>query len=423
MRWRGGVLVLAVMRLVVGGRPVFAQAVPPEGDGRAEISIEVSTSDIVRRTALFTMAGQALNRAADAGLDAALGARHDARVVDVLVRLGRVWFVNLPIAALAQGAAHDSGHFARYAEYSDYSSARRMKQWPWPIPIAVSVEYLPRPPSFDAFITESLPVLGGGEQASTLTKQRLDDQIYRRDTAGYFDWMLVAYSSLDYPIYAWTDLSDHLGGVAGDFRQYANVVTVMTPARVERAGDRFVVAVSDAQAENEARLRHDAWLNLADFSLWQAVERVGRYVATGDRRTTNATLSIKGVRFVPSAYATLSSAGPERGANVRFVAASLLTRVNVRRVSTPSSESRWGAGIGVRSRDSRRFLPEVNLDLWQRGGSRPGGRIELGTMHALTFAGRQWETSARVGYKTEGYLLDAPQRATVLGTFQLSARF
>lgn len=420
MQRRAGVLVVAFAALC-GGR-VFAQAPPPQ-DRSAEISIEVSTSDIVRRTALFTTAGQVLNRAADAGLDAVLGTSHRTRTADVLLRLGRLWFVNLPVAALAQGAAHDSGHFARYAEYSDDSWTRRMKQWPWPVPIAVSVEYLPPPPSFDEFVVESLPVLGGGEQASTLTKQRLNDQIYRSDTAGYFDWILVAYSSLDYPIYAWTDLSDNLGGAAGDFRQYANVMTVMAPTQIDRRTARLSESARGELASNQARLRHDAWLNLADFSLWQAVERVGRYVATGERQTANATLSIAGVRFVPGAYATLSSEGPERGVDVRVVAASLLARVNVRRVSTLSSESRWGTGFALRSRDARRFLPEAAVDLWQRGGAHPGYRIELGTMHALTFAGRRWETSARAGYKSEGYLLDAPRRATALASLTLTARF
>ncbi len=415
-------IVVLLLALTAAG-DAAAQPPQPPSDREAEITIEVSTSDMVRRTAIFIAAGQAINRAADAGLDAAFGAHQERKTSDVLIRLGRLWFVNLPIAALSQGAAHDSGHFARYAEYEDYSAVRRMKQWPWPVPIAVSVEYLPPPTSFEEFSTESLPVLGGGEQASTLTKQRLDDRIYQHDTGGYFDWMLVAYASLDYPIYAWTDLSDHLGGVAGDFRQYTNVVTSMSPARVIRTGDHFSVAVFEAQSRNEARLRHDAWLNLADFSLWQAFARVGRYVATGERRARNATLAVKGIRFVPSAYATLSSAGPERGVDVRIVGTSLLTRVNVRRVSTPSLESRWGTGIAVRSRDSRRFLPEASLDLWQRAGRHPGGRFELGTMHALRFAGRPWEASARVGYKTEGYLLDAPQRATILASVALSARF
>ena len=209
--------------------PAAAQAAA--ADGRADINVEVSSSDMIRRTAIYTAAGQGLNRAADAGLDALFGRTDTRRSRDVFARLGRIWLVNLPIAALAQGAAHDSGHFARLAEFGVHAGRRQMEQWPWPVPIAVSVELVPPPESFEEALAQGLAVLGGGEQGSTLTKQRLADGIYQRDSTGYFDWMLVAYSSLDYPIYAWGDLSGHIEAAfergPGDFRQYAEFMTFL----------------------------------------------------------------------------------------------------------------------------------------------------------------------------------------------------
>jgi hypothetical protein len=422
IRWAAGLL--AGLMAVSGGR-ALAQA-PPPGDRDAEVTIEVSTSDMVRRTAIFVAAGQALNRAADAGLDAAFGAHQQRKTSDVLIRLGRLWFVNLPIAALSQGSAHDSGHFARDDEFGNMLGGRRIKQWPWPIPIAITVEYGAAPGSFDEYLAEGLPLLGGGEQGSTLTKQRLNDRIYSHDDTGYFDWVLLAYTSLDYPVYAWTDLRTGLLGEPGDFRQYARTMTLLgLPFQPPPPGCEHgcVTTLDGTLAHYDERLRHDAWLNLLDFSLWQAFAHVGRYVVSGQRRTPNATLSIRGIRLVPAAYATLSSLGPERGADVRIVAASFLTRVNVRRISTPDDLSLWGTGVALRSRDAHRFLPEADIDVWQRPGKSAGIRLEAGTMHSMTFAGRPWEAAARAGYKTEGYLLDAPQRATFLASVALSARF
>jgi hypothetical protein len=398
-----------------GVRTIDAQA-PAADQRQADIAIELSTSDMIRRSAVDVAAGQAVNRAADLGLDALIGRTDQRRARDVFARLGRIWFVNMPVAALAQGAAHDSGHFARLAETGVHEGRRHVDQWPWPVPIVVSVEFVPPPESPEESITHGLAILGGGEQASTLTKQRVTDQIFTRDSAGYFDWMLLAYASLDYPIYAWSDLSGNLESTyrrgPGDFRQYAELMT-------------FLGAHPSAETEawHADRLRHDAWLNLADYSLWQALARVAQYVATGERRTQNAALSIGGIRFVPAAYATLGSLGPERGIDVRVSSSALLTRVNVRQMSTPADDALWGAGAAIRSRDPRRLLPEGNIDVWQRTGRGPGFRLEAGTTTRRTIHGQPFDASVRIGYKTEGYLMDAPMRATILAAFSVSWRF
>jgi hypothetical protein len=376
------------------------------------VTIEWAMSDMARRTALWTAAGEAINRGADLGLDALFGRTDQRRTKDVFARLGRVWFVNLPIAALAQGAAHDSGHFARLADLGIHSGRRQISQWPWPIPIAISAEYIPgrRP---DALTwDQGLAIEGGGEQASTLMKDRLVDQIYSRDSADYFDWMLLTYASLDYPVYAWTDLGGSIGGEEGDFRQYARVLTVLN-----RSADQ------DTESRNMSRLQRDAWLNLVDYSLWNGVSRVVRYVATGQHRTQNSALTMGRLRILPSAYATLSSLGPERGVNVRVLSEPLLTSVNVRQISPPGGGSLWGAAVGLRSRTPDRLLPEGKLDVWQRIDKGVGFRLEIGTRRSFSVGTRPFETSVRIGYKTEGYLIDSPPRACLLAALSVGARF
>ena len=54
---------------------------------------------------------------------------------------------------------------------------------------------------------------------------------------------------------------------------------------------------------------------------------------------------------------------------------------------------------------------------------RTGMWVERGTARELMLAGRSWEASVRCGYKTDGYLLDAPYRATALASVALTARF
>ena len=390
-----------------------ARAQPVQSDDRqVDVNIEWATSDMARRTALWTTAGEAINRGADLGLDVLFGRADQRRTKDVLTRLGRAWFVNLPIAALTQGAAHDSGHFARLAEFGSHSGRRRIAQWPWPIPIAISIEYVPHPQSGEVALAQGLAVLGGGEQAATLTKDHLADQIYRRDSADYFDWMLLAYASLDYPVYAWADLGGSIKGEAGDFRQYEQVFTLLNP----RAGPQL-------ETRNIRSLQRSAWLNLADYSLWQAVSRVVRYVATGQRRTRNSTVPIYRLRVIPSAYSTLSSLGPEHGVNVRLLSDAVLTTVNVRHISTPVSGPVWGAGVGVMSRAPERFLPEAKLDVWQRIGKGPGFRLEFGTRRAFSLGTRPFETSVALGYKTQGYLVDSPTRAGLLAALSVGTRF
>ena len=382
-----------------------------------EIELELSNSAIRRYTGLFAAAGETLNWGADLGLDALVGANAERRPRDLLARLGRLWFVNLPIASLTHAASHDFGHFARDDEAGFHTRALRVTHWPWPIPLSGSVEGFGERPAPSV----QLRVLGGGEQGAYTLKQTLTDRIYSTNTGNYFDWLVLGYAALDYPLYAWSDLSPSsftsfdafYRTQPGDFRQYVRALDESESGEIRLRAVR----------EYANRIRRDAWLNLADYALWAGFARVGAYVVTGNRRTTNPAIRIGAVRVVPGAHATLSPLGPEKGIDVRLVTSASRSHLDVRAITLPSGRHLWGSGVTLRSRETRRFLPEVRADIWQRPTEGPGFRFEAGARHEMPASGGRLDASFHVGYKSAGYLADAPERAGVLVSLSGTLRY
>jgi hypothetical protein len=418
---RSTVTLPSIVLFVLGAAlPVSAQ-VSNGPSAPSEIELEISNSAIRRYAGLFAAAGETLNWGADLGLDALVGENSERRPRDLLARLGRLWFVNLPIASLTHAASHDYGHFARGDEAGFHTRAIRVTHWPWPIPLSGSVEGDgevdgPRPdPSVQ------LPILGGGEQGAYTLKQTLTDRIYSTNTADYFDWLVLGYAALDYPMYAWSDLSPSslasfeafFRTPPGDFRQY-----VLALDEIE-SGEIKIRTVR----EYSTGIRRDAWLNLADYALWAGFARVGEYVVTGSRRTTNPAVRIGAVRVVPGAHATLSSLGPEKGIDVRLLTSAYLSHLDVRAITLPSGRHFWGGGVTMRSRETSRFLPEARADIWQRPTEGPGSRFEVGARHEIPAFGGRLDGSFHVGYKSAGYLSDAPERAGILLSFSGAVRF
>ena len=177
-----------------------------------------------------------------------------------------MWLVNLPIAALAQGVAHDFGHFARLDEVGIHTRQRTIKQWPWPVPVTISAEDFG--PFHRLIPAAQLGILGAGEQASLTLKQSLTDKIYGGDRADYFDWVLLGYAALDFPAYGFSDLrpsyfeslQQFFAAGPGDFRQYVATLAVLDPAG-------FSLQALQTHADS---LRRDCWLNLVDYPLFAA---------------------------------------------------------------------------------------------------------------------------------------------------------
>jgi hypothetical protein len=385
---------------------------------KIDIELDVASSELPRRVSLFTALGEAANRGADIGLDRVFGRDNERRRSRVALRVARLWLVNLPIAALTTAASHNAGHFARINELEHGDQFLRVTHWPWPIPLVGTVEGSTTPLA-DHPLT-AMAVFGGGEQGSSVLREQLLDKIYTSDRADYFEWVLVGYASLDFPMYAWTDLRPShfvsldafFNTTPADFRNY-----VLTQAQVGGQPDL------QAMSRFARQIRRSAWLNLADLALWSAVSRTFQYAATGERSTTNPVLSIGPLRIVPAAYSALGTLGLERGIDVRVIGASYLTHVTVRRTSIPFGSGRWGIGLGLRARRSAAIRPEGQVDIWRRLGNETGFRVEAGLRRALLKGAQPLETSFRIGYKSEGYLVDAPYRATVLASIATTIRF
>jgi hypothetical protein len=423
----GKIVICAVVIAALASIPhAYAQSSPP----RLHVDVEISSSEIERNAALMATAAQVGNAAADLGLDALFGTPDGGRVGPALRRLGQLWLVSMPIASLAQGRAHDFGHVARGHERGIGTDSIEILQWPWPIPIAQSAERA----AGVATDYETLAIFGGGQQGSHVQQELLLDRIYSRDHANYFDWVLFAYTQLDAPVYAWWDLrrerltdaaieiatSPDFDGVSdrrsvlGDYGQFAISMT-----RIETSG------YSDAARVRQYAdsLRHAVWMNVLDYSLWAGVMRVADYVITGDRYAPIPVLKIGRTTFVPGAYANLSSDGPEKGMRLRIVTPRYLPHVEVRWIDAMSNRRLWGVGAGVRTRSTARLGPELRTDVWQRDGKGAGFRFEAGARGQLMVGTRPLETSFRIGYKSEGYLTDAPRKAGPLASVGVAMRF
>jgi hypothetical protein len=408
-------MLLAAVGVLWFGAVASAQGQP---NGTVRIPVEFATGDLRRDAAIYTAAGEAANRGADLLLDRAIGPVEGRGAKKVAVRLARLWFVTLPIAALTEGAVHNAGHFARADEAAPGRHSVTVTHWPWPIPLFGSVEYT------TALTNEPmahLAVSGGGEQSASALRRRLTDEIYSEESADYFAWVLLGYAALDFPTYAWSDLrpsyfesaEDWNRTPPADFRQYALTQGYIAgaPITIER------------MRPYASRLRRSAWLNLADVALWSGVRQTARYVITGERALANPTLHLGGVRFIAGAYASLGSVGLERGVDVRFVQRSYLTRVNLRHVSLPAGGGRWGGAIAFQARQPVSLRPEGQIDVWKNPDGSPGLRIEAGLRRRFRHGAQPLESGFRVGYKSEGYLDDVPSRKGPLLAVFTTVRF
>ena len=371
--------------------------------------------------------GEAANRGADLALDRAFTDTRGNGATKIAWRLGRLWFVSMPIASFAHGGAHDGGHFARDDEIVGGGHSRTIVRWPWPVPLLVTTEHSN---GYDEVHWSEAPAsaylapIGGGEQGALALRRRLVDAAYTRGDLGYFDAALLAYATLDFPFYAWTDLrgtpftseSRFYEGTPGDFRQYAEAeACVGLPLRQ---------APSLADMNRFAgQIRRSAWLNLADTALWSSLHRTFRYVATGEASGSIATIRLGGLRLAAGAYATLGSTGLERGIDVRVQQVSRVIRLNVRSVAVPNGPLRWGGGVALLPRARGGIRPMAQVDVWQGLDHGTGARVEAGLRRTFRKGEQPFDTGFRIGYKSEGYLADAPTGRGVLGSIFTTVRF
>ena len=185
------------------------------------------------------------------------------------------------------------------------------------------------------------------------------------------------------------------------------------------------------QTENEypavaAGLRR----GMADYTLAVGMIRTVQYVVGGVRVTKNPALEIAGLSILPGARYALTPLGPEKAITTRIVGTRRQIRSEVRWLDMPSGRRLWSGGVDVSPRRAERLSPRLRADLFERSldsyGIRPdrfGFRVEVGAQKRLSVGGRAVDAGLRVGYKTSGYVIDAPMKATMLGGISLAFPF
>lgn len=391
--------------VIVFGLGSAPQPLSAQSPARPEVEFNVGNSAIRRTNGLVLGAAQLANIGADVALDKLFGNTTGPSPGKVAGRLARLWLVNLPIAALANGIAHDYGHVGRLDELGARTHTRHVEIWPWPIPITISREPAPQDRLFTS--NELLSVFGAGIQASTSMRNNITDKILLGDSADYFDYAMLGYAIFDYTGYAWWDLRNRAGrpdvprATTGDFSAYTQTLGLFeTPAARADAGEREVSGFKIA-----------SWLNLLDYSLYAAIRGTWDYVHDGHRSSDIRTLRFGGLKLVPGLRASLTPLGPERTLDVRVVLERYLSTFEVRRIATPTRGTAWGVGAGLKSRDVTRFTPEARIDLAEQGDHSRMFRFEIGLRGPVPGTGGHLLAAPSVGFKTTGYLADMPERS------------
>jgi hypothetical protein len=287
-----------------------------------------------------------------------------------------------------------------------------------------------------------LSTTAGGSDAALVQEQALADQIYSDTNSNYFNWMLLAYAKLEMPLYTWSSrMSDPFAvpsdGLLGDPKRYAQTFGQLRAdsRRTPPPPGPPTIVFVDGRAEITAvsrTIQRGMWLNLADYALAAGLVRSVSYIRTGEREFSTPSLRIGRLSLVPAARFALTPVGLETGVDVRFIGVRSLTHVDVRSTETATGERLWGAGFEVRPRLRDSWAPQFRADVFQRRGDpitlwagprRLGARVEAGAQGPLRIGGHVVDVGVRAGYKTRGYLVDAPERRTLLAGVSMGFRF
>jgi len=397
-----------------------------DGGGRTRIDVELAAEDMRRYPSISTALGQLGNRGADVALDKVFGVPEGTGARAVAHRILRTYLVSLPIAALSATAAHELGHVSRGHEGGLSISGFKIDQWPWPVPVMSARLYVdtsgPAPPQLN-----ELSAVAGGAEGARVQALDLLETIYSGRSTNYFNWLLLADAKLEMPFYTWTDKSPP--EVLGDPGQFAQEFGFTRAVMRYRPGAPVVNFADPERAAAWQTLRHGMWLNLVDYALVAAVVQTVEYVRTGNRDTSVPALRRGSLGFVPALHFLMTSDGFERGVDVHVISDRTLTRVDVRWTDAPTGERLWGGGVGLHARGPR-WQPQFRADIFERTASlseRPqehnvGVRIEAGARLPL-HARRPFDVGFRIGYKTRGFLVDAPERRTLLGGVSFGMSF
>jgi hypothetical protein len=393
-----------------------------ESESRTRLNVEFASEEMRRYPSIATALGQLANRAADVALDGVFGAPEGRGARAVAHRIVRTYLVGLPIAALSATAAHELGHVSRGHEGGLSFSGFRVAEWPWPVPVMSARLYVDTSGDAPSYVNE-LSAIAGGAEAARVQEDALLDTIYSGPTTNYFNWLLLADAKLEMPLYAWTDTGPPTPvGDPGQFADEFGFRRAVAQFRPNAPGLYFLATRTETTAAWHT-LKQGMWLNLVDYSLAAAVVQTVNYVRTGGRETSVPALRRGSWAIVPALRFSITSQGFERAVDVRVIRHRTASHAALRWTDTPSGERLWAGGVELRAYRERGWQPQVRGDVFQRtadmfnGWSRDGvgARLEAGARWRFHAGGRPFDAGFRLGYKTRGYLIDAPERRTLLG--------
>ena len=418
-------MLLGLLLAALPGRAT-AQEPPPAPPVRYPYEFGTSSVPMLRNAQLFTAGGELADRAIDTVLDEATGHLFEKRGSKaILARIARLYFVDMPVASLAQVYNHEYGHITRNEGTGRHSV--RIEGWPWPIPFA-------QPDLRDDWSTPDplawIRGIAGGSEASHVMADALIDRAYAADRASHFDMLLYVFGKLDPSAYAIA----YSGPSRPDTDPWAYANTLASV----RARP-FAPWPEDA-ANLFGSIRAGAWLNLLDYALVGSIEgTIADYVVAGRPVVKPRWLEAGPVRLVPGFNYTPTPRGPQYRINCRVGRRAATGNVYVRwtqslkadstderarqqeqliaqrshrvtHIAVPSVVPLLGLGAQWRWASGRAVAPSISVDAWRDIDRHIGGRAELALTYRQPWLGETRAVRIGIGGKSAGYLMGFPER-------------
>lgn len=403
---------------------------PPIAASPLRYPYEFASSSVpmLRNAQFFSAAGALTDRAIGTAIERATGHLFEQRGwKGVAARISRLYFVDMPVASLAQVYNHEYGHITRDAIAGGHSV--QIEGWPWPFPFAD-----PRLRGGRAWsVSDPLPYLAGiagGSEASHVLADTLIGRAYAADRVSYFDVLLYIYGKLDPSAYAIAYSGPSRPNT--DPWAYAN-----TLAYVRR---RPFAPWPEDPAVLFGSIRTGAWLNLLDYALVGTIEAtIADYIVAGRPVVRPRWLKAGPVRLVPGFNYTPTPRGPQYRVNCRIgmratsgnfyvrwtqslkaegtderarqTEAQIAQRYHrVTHIDVPSIVPLLGLGGEWRWASDHTVAPSIAADAWRDIDKHFAGRAELAVTYRQPWLGETRAVRFGVGGKSAGYLMGFPEQ-------------